>query len=167
MFVTHGGLGSLVEAIYHKAVIVGVPLRCKSDVILLSTVINVFTVTIKNLTYFELWSTDMLCHLSGTIWQVRRGSIFWKFEKFKKKLRKKFMLIFKLDPHNREYWHDNCHLPKNECTYFLALIPWWWEFVILNKCVHSSWGASWQHQAGNGRQSHGGQSGEDPQHLHG
>ena len=27
VFVTHGGLGSLVEAIYHKAVIVGIPLR--------------------------------------------------------------------------------------------------------------------------------------------
>ena len=54
VFVTHGGLGSLVEAIYHKAVIVGVPLRCNLNVILLSTVINVFTVTIKNLTYFEL-----------------------------------------------------------------------------------------------------------------
>merc|ERR1712127_900792 len=26
VFVTHGGLGSLVEAIYHKAVIVGLPL---------------------------------------------------------------------------------------------------------------------------------------------
>merc|ERR1711909_69620 len=26
VFVTHGGLGSLVEAIYHKAVIVGIPL---------------------------------------------------------------------------------------------------------------------------------------------
>ena len=28
---THGGLGSLVEAIYHKAVIVGVPLRSVAD----------------------------------------------------------------------------------------------------------------------------------------
>ena len=28
---THGGLGSLVEAIYHKAVIVGVPLRLVAD----------------------------------------------------------------------------------------------------------------------------------------
>jgi UDP:flavonoid glycosyltransferase YjiC (YdhE family) len=27
VFVTHGGLGSLVEAIYHKAVIVGIPFR--------------------------------------------------------------------------------------------------------------------------------------------
>ena len=54
VFVTHGGLGSLVEAIYHKAVIVGVPLRCNQNEIIFSIVIIFFTVTIKNLTYFEL-----------------------------------------------------------------------------------------------------------------
>ena len=27
VFVTHGGLGSLVEAIYHRAIIVGIPFR--------------------------------------------------------------------------------------------------------------------------------------------
>ena len=38
VFVTHGGLGSLVEAIYHKAVIVGVPLRCNLNEIIFSIV---------------------------------------------------------------------------------------------------------------------------------
>ena len=63
VFVTHGGLGSLVEAIYHKAVIVGIPLRfhiCKEN-----ATICIFSATTKSQTFSVQKGMGMQCLWTG------------------------------------------------------------------------------------------------------
>ena len=65
VFVTHGGLGSLVEAIYHKAVIVGIPLRfhiCKE---IDEATICIFSATTKSQTFSVQKGMGMQCLWTG------------------------------------------------------------------------------------------------------
>jgi glucuronosyltransferase len=57
VFVTHGGLGSLVEAIYHKAVIVGIPFSADQRPNLLRAVRNGYA---RMLEWEDLTSEDLI-----------------------------------------------------------------------------------------------------------
>ena len=72
VFVTHGGLGSLVEAIYHKAVIVGIPLRfhiCKEK-----ATICIFYSQQRPKAKPSPCRKAWVCSVSGLGWDDRFGS---------------------------------------------------------------------------------------------